>query len=294
MNRSILNKAILLILIIQIGCVYYKTVEIKDVSESSIEKSAESKIMVIIHEKGGSDSGLLEDFRIENDSIKGEIKKYRPFHEPHKKSVLKVSRGTEILPGAIHLFTNQEQLLLGEVAIPISSVLSVEVHEKDKEKTAIMTTLLVVGTTALGVVLGYYLFAASCGCPQVESIANGSTEFHGSLFPGSIFKSLKREDYLILENVLLDKDALNLRVYNSLPETEYMDELRLLQVDHRGYTMLGVNHENQFVGFNTTEDIFWMDFSGSFEASNSMKFRDDHTYQFDNRDQLEELNSVSS
>ncbi len=143
------------------------------------------------------------------------------------------------------------------------------------------------------VILGGGL-AIACACPQVESNNENETQFHGSLFPGSIFKSLERHDYLILENTLLsDADDLNLKVSNDLPEIEYIDQLELLEINHDGYTNLGLSNENQFVAYNEPISPIFHTEELSKNVVKALEYQDDITYDFDQIDSYEELNKIT-
>jgi hypothetical protein len=63
-------------------------------------------------------------------------------------------------------------------------------------------------------------------CPLVESYGVDLKQFHGSLFPGAIFKSLKRDDYLFLTDHVSNQGKLNLKVFNNFPEVKSIWDIR--------------------------------------------------------------------
>jgi hypothetical protein len=78
----------------------------------------------------------------------------------------------------------------------------------------------------------------SGSCPFVYSYDGEDYVLDSETFGGSIFKSLQRTDYDNLEH-LSDRDGTcRLKIANELPETQYVDELKLLAVDHPEETLV--------------------------------------------------------
>ena len=284
------SQFLLISLLILGSCHYYKTLPIEPVSNESLETLASYKPDIIVHLANENLAYRLIDSSITNDTLRGiQGGGLGLTHKFHKKSFLKKKGYQEDLLTIIHIYTTLEGIGEGKVDIPISAIKTVEIHEKNVAASVITSAAIPI--VIAGVVVGG-AFVIACACPQVESTAGQSTQFHGSLFPGAIFKSLKREDYLILDNVLVDEGNINLKIFNNLPETEYIDQLQVLEVGHNGYSYLGVSNENEFVGYNQAETSTLAIGGSSNKITNTLISRDNLVYNFDNLDSPDDLNSI--
>lgn len=279
------------VLMLLFGCKYYKSLPIEPVSNESLATVANYKPDIIVHLANESLAFRLISSSITNDTLRGIIgDRIVITHKYHKKSFLKKKKFQEDMLTTMHIYTTLEDFGDLKVEIPMNTIKSVEIHEKNV--AASVATSIAIPLVIAGVIVGgAYLIA--CACPQVESVAGQATEFHGSLFPGAIFKSLKRDDHLILDNVLVDEGNINLKIFNNLPETEYIDQVQVLEVDHNGYEYLGVNIENKFVSYNEAETSTLSLAGNSNNVTNTLNYRDNLIYKFDNLDSPDELNSIT-
>lgn len=291
-----ITRLLPLALLIIAGCKiqYYKTIQIGSITHKSLEAITQFKPNVIIHSMVDELVVYqLINWVLENDSLKGTIGlpiAIVAMHKLHDKSFLKEKAlGKEPL-SAIHIYTSLQAINYGKLGIPISSITSIEIHEKNEWMTFGMSVLATAAITTAVIYTAAFIY---CGCPRVESINSQSTQFHGSLFPGSIFKSLERDDYLILVHVLTEDGNINLRISNDLPETEYIDQLQVLEVEHNGYSYLGVDNGNRFIGYNQSETSTSSVGGISNNITNTLKYRDSLTYDFDNLDTPDELNAIT-
>ena len=92
---------------------------------------------------------------------------------------------------------------------------------------------------------------------------------------------------------MVDEGNINLKIFNNLPETEYIDHLQVLEVAHNGYDFLGVNNENKFISYNMAETSTLSLAGNSNNITNTLNYRDNINYNFDNLDSSDELNSIT-
>lgn len=71
-----------------------------------------------------------------------------------------------------------------------------------------------------------------CGCPFVYGFDGQKYALEGECFGGSIFKAAQRTDWVKLNGLRPAEGACRLKIANELPETDYIDEARLLGVAH--------------------------------------------------------------
>jgi hypothetical protein len=69
-------------------------------------------------------------------------------------------------------------------------------------------------------------------CPFVYSYDGNRYRLEGEVFGGSIFEAARRTDFLNLTYLNDENGEYRLKITNELEETQYMDELKLLVIDH--------------------------------------------------------------
>lgn len=271
------------------SCFFYKTVSIENISETSIEALSKQKQFLTLQEEGSDVIYLLENYTIENGMIIGNLALSTESDHPGNQNSFIRARGKHA-KNYLHLFT-LTSLEAGPLEIPISSISDVRSHEGN----FIASTLATLGVITVAGVVGIVTFLAiACSCPHVATInPDGSTEFQGSLFPGSIFKSLKRKDYLVLNNVEnSDEDLITVQVYNELDEIQYIDQIELLAVKHE-QNHIGLLDNKNLIAYNIgelpTNAITQIDRN----ITEVLQFRDEQGYDFDDPAIEENLNSIT-
>jgi hypothetical protein len=72
-----------------------------------------------------------------------------------------------------------------------------------------------------------------CGCPFVYSFDGEEYRIDSETFGGSIFQAAQRTDLDRLDHLKAVEDICRLKLVNELQEIDYVDELKLLAVDHQ-------------------------------------------------------------
>ncbi len=286
-STTLFQYFLLLSILILTGCTYYKTVQVNNSPEQIASYQQLNKQMVI-HDDREQNEFLFSGVKIENDSLTGTFtiapgKK----HYPHKRSFTRGSVKAYPPLSTVHIYTSINVFTTGKVSsIPLSAIKTVEIHKKDKGKgfvVAVLSTVAVVGA----------ILAIACNCPQVASHNENGTQFHGSLFPGSVLKSLKRDDYVILRDPLSSKKGdIKLRISNEDPEHQYIDQLEVLEVAHEGYANLGINNQDQLIAFNEPNNQFKAVTGQAKDITNKLKNQDEQSYAFDEFNTSDKLNEV--
>jgi hypothetical protein len=132
---------------------------------------------------------------------------------------------------------------LGEVRIPLDKIYQIQVPVK---KRGALTGLLV-GAAVDVIVIAVVASgdddtptrrttstggSIMCGCPFIYSFDGVSYIIDSETFGGSIFEAAQRTDWDRLDHLRAIEDTCRLKIVDQLQETDYVDELRLLVVDH--------------------------------------------------------------
>lgn len=247
-NRWIYGLTLILIVFSISSCLFYQTVSVEQISAAKLDALAKQKQYITIQEKAGKGTYLLEDYVLENDIISGSLKPSEESDHPGDRNTF--LRSNKLAKSYLHLQTTSP-LEAGFIEIPIGDIISIKSHKDDVALSLIATG----GVIAAAVVVSVGVFLAiACSCPHVATInSNGTSDFQGSLFPGSIFKSLKRKDFLVLNNVNPNSDDLiTVQVFNDLDEVQYIDQVELLAVSHT-QSHVGLIHNSELMAYNIGE-----------------------------------------
>jgi len=258
----------------------------EEITPSSIGAMAKQKKFVTI--KGANaEQYLVSDLKIEDDIISGNLKPTSQNGHVDKK-IFRV-RKERNAKSYLHLYTDQ-RISEGLNTLAIADITRAETHRYEAISSTI-TTLAILAVAA--VPLAYLYVYLVCGCPHVSTVnSDGSTEFHGSLFPGSIFKSLERKDYLVLDNLQPDDEELiKIKISNDLEEIQFIDQVELLSVKH-DKSKIGLADNKELVAFNYGVSPY----GAKSQIGNSVKERiasiDDSMYNFDHPANDKSLNSL--
>jgi hypothetical protein len=201
------RKAVLLILLLLAGCYSWQT---KPGSTEAVFRPEHPPKRVRLQLVGGKKVVLWYP-RIENDSING--------HD----------RGGEGYKTR---------------TVALADVTKVEVHSFDGGRTGfVVVGLLAAGTIAWAIDVeanggldgwggSWSSDGGSASCPQVYSWDGVRWRLDSGTFGGAFAEALERTDYDNLDYPVAENGQVHLRVANELDETEYIDALQLLEVDH--------------------------------------------------------------
>jgi hypothetical protein len=129
-----------------------------------------------------------------------------PFSSIEKIEIYKKAIGATI---ASHVIT-----IIGFIAIPILVILAVSSIEHANPRPPPLST------------------TGSGSCPYVYVYNGAEYIFIGELYPGSVYKTLERDDYMKLTGIKPMSNQLKLRISNELQENEYTDLAEIISVQH--------------------------------------------------------------
>ena len=115
------------------------------------------------------------------------------------------------------------------IQVPLADVLYVQIRKADAAKSIALTA----GILAAGVLLMFGIIALTKeSCPFVYSWDGTQYVFDAEPLGGAISRGLTRSDYSRLEHLKAVDGSYRLRVQNEVEETQHIDEMKLLVVDH--------------------------------------------------------------
>ncbi|HSI77878.1 MAG TPA: hypothetical protein VK957_18410 [Lunatimonas sp.] len=134
----------------------------------------------------------------------------------------------------IHIYTDLGNMgdFGDRVGISISDIKSIEVVERDRERSTTTTILAVAGITVgvFALIIVIALLTKS-SCPFISVYDGEKYVLQGETFGGAIIPALAREDFLPLPGISINKD-LKLMISNELKERQYTDMADLMVVTH--------------------------------------------------------------
>jgi hypothetical protein len=297
--KKVLLPILITALIFISGCTFYKQIPVTEITKESITTLKSYKPIVLFSNGVDQTPYVMTRIQITNDSIRGYLS-VQPYYtnKIYSPTVTKSN-----LPQASNILYLQTSSTLaeGDAVLALNNLVYGNVYEKDVAKSAAGTAGVAGGSTALvgvAVVGAIILFTvavynAICNCPYVAIInPDGTESFQGSLFPGSIFKMLKRRDNLVLSNQQKAENGLmEIKVYNELEEVQYIDNVELLGINH-SFNYLGLNQENELIAFNQGELPIAAKAQNGVDVLTAITKRDDVDYNFDEVGTDEQLNSL--
>jgi len=239
---------ILALININLSCSYYNYRVEKDPSIEKLDKLKESPKYLIIHQ---SDLAFhLSDVKVDqvNQTMSGMLQVLPPEHLKYlvtkkrpgasnryqKTSTGKVV-GTPHVVNEVHIYVDNLSLAQNQqLVIPFSNIKRIEIYDRDIGATI----MAVLGTyLAVGLIVGIIVMLTKSSCPFVFVDKGEEYAFAGEIYSGAIFKSIERDDYLLLPRT--STEAIDLNVANMLKEEQYVNQLRMLEVSHpEGKTVL--------------------------------------------------------
>lgn len=118
----------------------------------------------------------------------------------------------------------------------------------------------------------------SSSCPYVYSFDGSNYRLDSETFAGALFKAAQRTDTDILDHLKENNGHYKLRLTKELDETQYVDEFKLLVVDHPAGTQVMPSFDNKLHVLNALQSPeSAIDKDGN-NVINLIKSRDDHIW----------------
>jgi len=240
--RTLAALLIPMMLIIPTSCNYYKVKSDTNVSADKMDFLKNPETKVYIHQ--GETAWLFEGMIVDNDnmSIKGSMSSPPPMSgvtfpptksggNQYYKNTNRNKQPKDYILNEVHIYVKENATNVASGTIPISNIERIDIYDVDKGATTtshVMSVLGVIGGVALIVLLVAALTKSSC--PFVYIKDGDHYIFSGEAYPGAIYASLERDDYLVLPHVQGTDGELVLA--NKLKEKQFTNQLELLRITH--------------------------------------------------------------
>lgn len=140
--------------------------------------------------------------------------------------------GDAIIGGARVKEESGEVTEIVSVSVPLSEVESVWVRVKRKDK--VRSAFKTIGAIGLGIVAYWVIYFSThdVSCPFIYSFDGENYIFDAEPYAGAVCRGVQRSEWCGLEHLKEVDGTYRLLVTNEVEETEYVDEIKLLVVDH--------------------------------------------------------------
>lgn len=303
--RSHLSKMISWLLILALlnvnfGCTYYKFKLDNKPSAEKLDKLKNSPNYLIVHQD--DQAFHLNNVKVDHQGqlMSGQLLILPPDHLKYKETKLKPGLpnryskastskkvGTPNVIHEVHIYVNGLTLQQNEpLIIPFEAITKIEIYDPD-----IGTNIIVMlgAFMAVGIVISIIYVLTKSSCPFVF-VSNGEEyAFAGEIYSGAIFKSLERDDYLLLPRT--STEAIYLNVANMLKEEQYVNQLSLLEVSHpRGTNVLPAQDGTVHL-INTPVNLIHAE-AGYENIANLLQKQDSIDFAFNSENQDDYFNEV--
>lgn len=164
-------------------------------------------------------------------------------------------------------YFNEKNLIKGisvtnvPVEIDPEEILYVNVEKTDVVKTCLIS---LGGVVAVAGVIFLIALATKESCPFIYSFDGDKYVFDAEPLGGATAKVLEREDYSRLENLKNVDGKYKLRIANEVDETQFIDRIQLIVVDHPfGTEMIYNNDGNSYIVKNPYPLFYATDENGT-------------------------------
>lgn len=148
----------------------------------------------------------------------------------------------DTLYGQVSKIIDEHMAPRSNVKIPTSKIKYFEVEDFNTTKTIVMTGVLLGGTALLISSLSSNESNSSSSyspasgqrfsCPLIYTFGNSGYKLESETFAGAVFKGIERTAYDVLYHLKNMNGIYKIKLVNAREETEYVNSLKLLVVDH--------------------------------------------------------------
>ena len=230
-----------------IGCNYYYTYRVdSSPTMAKIDQLKNSPNYIIIHQADVAYHLVSVKIDQQEQTLSGTLQALGPDHykyletksrpgssNRYQKKTKGSKIGTPLVINEVHFYLKDISLRLGEeVSIPLSSIEKIEVYDPDTGATTASHILGGIGILAgTFIIIGIIVALTKSSCPFVYVNNGEEYVFAGEIYSGAIFRSIERNDYLLLPTIK-SENVLEMKVANKLKEQQFINQLGLMQVSH--------------------------------------------------------------
>lgn len=243
-------SVILSLLIVNLfsGCTYFKVKDVtKDEQKSQIswlQEFNQAQKFIVLHQPGISlhlKNAYLDGTNYELKGIPSELPPEHTYKDtPEIGKGYRYKKQTQSPLNEVHLYIdNKINMSPGQaLSIPIASIEKIGYSEKDVVRGVANVFGIVIGTLALATVI---VALTKSSCPFIYADNGQKWVFEGELYPGNIYESAQRTNYLKLPNLVAIDGFYHLQITNELLEIQHTDEAVLEVVDHPNSVTVGMD-----------------------------------------------------
>lgn len=305
LNKITANKTLYAIILLVSqgmfsGCFhrYYQKTTLADQEIGRIQKTTQKldyyrkTILIYQHDSGY----LLVNFKIDttNKIISGNVKPANPsyIHFSSKKDGRQIfyREDKRFANDQIGIYVKDAVLINnGEVSIPIDSISKIVMLESNYLKTGASYGIPSVFIAAGGFV---GILAILCNCPYVYTGDSLSYNFTGVMFPGAVYKSVERNDFLKLNNLDASPNSYQFKIMNLKKEHQYTNQFELMIVNHeKGINVLN-DKEGVLHTYGNLQAPIGAVSSGTNDHLKEVTAIDNTSYAFNDPTETDPLNSL--
>lgn len=236
------------------GCFnhFFRSGTINGIDAATIQKLQSGEKYFILH--AGNKVMAMENLKVGKDKLEADLSMLPADHlhylkpKVDKPNVVKAKDKLVTLMEVHMYYEGNIDSLHSNFSAPLSKFNRIDVYEFDAKTTNfnhVMSVVgIVAGAAALTLVVGLIIALATCNCPQVYVDNGGNYDFVSGVYSGSIYASMERTDYLPLQ-AISPNDELKMKIDNVKNEEQYINQLQLMQINHRpGINVLVDRHGN--------------------------------------------------
>ena len=253
----------------------------------------------IVHFQNGIKG--LENVAINGDTLNGILVKLPEEHSKYlvpvseKKNRVKQKDKHDALM-EVHLYSMQKPDAADTVfSALLSSFTRADVYELNRSATTYNHVMSTVGIVASVAMIAGIIAAATytppvytpptvdpCNCPQVYVKNNDQYDFKSGLYSGAVYSTLERMDYLPLTNIPVSENNISFKIANAQNEEQFINQVRLLQVNHPAETKVLPDRHGNILSFQNTIAPLAASAEKSNDVKNLLAQTDQQYYSFDN------------
>lgn len=281
------------VLNLTIGCRNYfhvRTTVMPSSEKIANEKNAGKALIVHFNEK----KWVLTDIQLKNQIITGKLNEYKmpPTNKPvnperPNRYIVTPSKDQRYLLNEVHLYVADfKEVVTDQISIPVSSIVKVEVYDRDTGATVGSWVLPIVGIPLLAVII---IILTKQSCPFIYTDDGTNYQFAGEIYSGSIQKPSEREDYLRLPTYP-GQNLYTIKLTNEVREIQNTNLFELLVIDHPQNTEVLIDKEGKVTTLrNPLPSLSAKSLSGK-DVTELLSSKDNRYYQSSSRDEELPLN----
>lgn len=149
----------------------------------------------------------------------------------------------------VHIYIQEQTIQNGEKTfISADAIKVIDVYDK---AIGVNVISFVFGglAIAMGAVIAVFIvaLAVKSSCPFVYITSENKRIFAGEIYGGAIYSSLERDDFLKLDDALLQNPEIVIQIANELLERQYTNVAEILSVEHDSDEVAIMNKEGEIL-----------------------------------------------